>query len=80
MEFLDLCLTEIKALANSGLINFLDGSNKITSKLEGEIMARYLISFATMKTFTQVCIYQWNIQEHVCNIENVSILVKEYLS
>lgn len=58
LNILDLCLTEIKELANSGFINFLDESDRITSTLEGEIMVKYSISFATMKSFTQVCIYE----------------------
>jgi len=51
----DLCLTEIKALARTGLINFVDGNNEITSKPECEIMAKYSISFVTMKKYMQVC-------------------------
>lgn len=58
LKILDLCLAEIKALAFTGLINFCDGNNKITSKPEGEIMAKYSISFITMKLFMQVCIHQ----------------------
>jgi len=51
----DLCLTEIKALACTGLINFVDGNNEITSKSECEIMTKYSISFVTMKKYLQVC-------------------------
>jgi len=49
-----LCLTEIKELACTGLINFIDGNNEIISKPECEIMAKYSISYATMKNFMQV--------------------------
>lgn len=51
----DLCLTEIKALACTGLINFSDGNNEITSKTGCEIMAKHSISFVTMKKYMQVC-------------------------
>ncbi|XP_022174599.1 probable ATP-dependent DNA helicase HFM1 isoform X2 [Myzus persicae] len=50
----NLCLTEIKALACTGLINFVDGNNEITSKPECEIMAKYSISFVTMKKYMQL--------------------------
>ncbi|XP_026813097.1 probable ATP-dependent DNA helicase HFM1 [Rhopalosiphum maidis] len=50
----NLCLTEIKALACTGLINFLDGNNDIISKPECEIMAKYSISYATMKKYMQL--------------------------
>lgn len=57
----DLCLTEMKSLARIGLINFPGGNNKITSKPEGEIMAKYSISFETMKLFMHVCFHSYNI-------------------
>ncbi|KAF0761666.1 putative ATP-dependent DNA helicase HFM1 [Aphis craccivora] len=50
----NLCLTEIKELACTGLINLIDGNNKIISKPECEIMAKYSISYATMKNFMQL--------------------------
>lgn len=50
--FSDLCLTEIKSLASTGLVNF--SNNTITSSPEGGIMAKYLISFETMKSFMHV--------------------------
>jgi len=52
----DLCLTEIKTLACTGLIKFVDGNNEIYAKPECEIMAKHSISFATMKKYMQVCI------------------------
>lgn len=55
LQIADMCLTEIKALTFTGLINFVDGSDQITSKPEGEIMAKYSLSFLTMKSFMQVC-------------------------
>jgi len=55
LKISDLCLTEIKALACTGLINFVDGNNEITANPECEIMAKYSISFATMKKYMQVC-------------------------
>lgn len=54
-QLLDLCLIEIKTLANNGLVNCINGRNKIVSKLEGEIMTKYSISFITMKLYMQVC-------------------------
>lgn len=53
----DLCLTEIKALACTGLISFGDENNKITTTPEGEIMAKYSISFVTMKSYMHVRLY-----------------------
>ncbi|KAE9526604.1 hypothetical protein AGLY_013252 [Aphis glycines] len=50
----NLCITEIKELARTGLINFIDGNNEIISKPECEIMAKYSISYATMKNFMQL--------------------------
>jgi hypothetical protein len=50
----DLCLTEIKKLACTGLIHFSDENNKITSRPESEIMAKYSLSFETMKSFMHV--------------------------
>lgn len=55
MTISDLCLMEIKALASTGLINFVDGNNEITPKPECETMAKYSISFVTMKKYMQVC-------------------------
>lgn len=52
LTFSDLCLAEIKSLAYIGLINY--DNNKINSRPEGEIMAKYLISFETMKSFMHV--------------------------
>lgn len=52
MIFSDLCLAEIKSLASTGLIN--NDNNKINSRPEGEIMAKYLLSFETMKSFMHV--------------------------
>ncbi|VVC29408.1 Hypothetical protein CINCED_3A012551 [Cinara cedri] len=50
----NLCLTSIKSLACTGLINCFDGNNKIISKPEGEIMNKYSISFATMNLYMQL--------------------------
>lgn len=61
LYFLDLCLMSIKSLGCIGLINYHDGNNEITSKPEGEIMAKYSISFTTMTLYMQVCLYFYNI-------------------
>ncbi|CAH1708540.1 unnamed protein product [Aphis gossypii] len=50
----NLCIAEIKELARTGLINFIDGNNEIISKPECEIMAKYSISYATMNNFMQL--------------------------
>lgn len=60
LNILGLCLSNIKTLANIGLINFHDANNTVTSNPAGEIMAKYSISFVTMKLFLQVCIYMYN--------------------
>jgi len=61
----DLCLTEIKELASAGLINFVNGNNEITPKPESETMAKYSISFVTMKKYMQVCFqYYTNIHKN----------------
>lgn len=47
-----MCTKEVNALARAGVI--LLGEMDIKPTLPGRLMARYCVSFSTMKTFLQV--------------------------
>ncbi|XP_050429642.1 probable ATP-dependent DNA helicase HFM1 [Adelges cooleyi] len=70
----DLCLTALKKLSNYGLIHFCDGLN-IGLKQEGEIMAKYMISCETMKSFMSL-----KGNEDLCDLIKILINTKEFES
>lgn len=50
----EMCTKEVNALARAGVILLNEVDIKPT--LPGRLMARYCVSFSTMKTFLQVCV------------------------